>query len=48
MKYADNSRVKYAIIIGEDEIKNNCVSVKDMASGEQCEVSIKELEKFFK
>ena len=48
MKYADNSHVKYVIIIGEDEIKNNCVSIKDMNSGNQSEVKLDELVDFFK
>ena len=34
-KYADNLNVKYVIIIGEDEIKNNVVTLKDMETGEQ-------------
>ena len=34
-KYADNINVKYVIIIGEDEIKNNVVTLKDMETGEQ-------------
>ena len=47
MKYADNCHVKYAIIIGEDEINNRSVSIKDMASGEQNVIKIEELDKFF-
>ena len=34
-KYANNICVKYVIIIGEDEIKNDVVTVKNMISGEQ-------------
>ena len=34
-KYADNLNVKYVIIIGEDEIENNVVTLKDMETGEQ-------------
>ena len=34
-KYADNLNVKYVIIIGEDEIKNNLVTLKSMITGEQ-------------
>ena len=34
-KYADNLNVKYVIIIGEDEIKNNLVTLKNMVTGEQ-------------
>ena len=34
-KYANNINSRYVIIIGEDEIKNNVLSLKDMISGEQ-------------
>ena len=34
-KYADNLNVRYVIIIGEDEIKNNLVTLKNMITGEQ-------------
>ena len=34
-KYADNLNVKYVIIIGEDEIKNTLVTLKNMITGEQ-------------
>ncbi len=35
MKKADKSGAKYTVIIGEDEVKNNQVTVKNMATGEQ-------------
>lgn len=41
-KYANNLNVKYVIIIGEDEIKNNVVTLKDMISGEQENIKIEE------
>ena len=34
-KYADNLNVKYVIIIGEDEIKNNVITLKNMFTGKQ-------------
>lgn len=34
-KYADKLSIPYTIIIGDDEIKNNVVTLKDMATGEQ-------------
>ena len=34
-KYADKINVKYVIIIGEDEVKNNVVTLKNMITGEQ-------------
>ena len=39
-KYANNINVKYVIIIGEDEIKNNVVTVKNMETGNQETVKI--------
>lgn len=41
-KYANNLNVKYVIIIGEDEIKNNVVTLKDMITGEQETLKIEE------
>ena len=35
MAYADNKGVQFVIMIGEDEINSNTLSVKDMNSGEQ-------------
>ena len=35
MTYADNKGVQFVIMIGEDEMKSNTLSVKDMNSGEQ-------------
>ena len=35
MAYADNKGVQFVIMIGEDEMKSNTLSVKDMSSGEQ-------------
>ncbi|MCI8655584.1 MAG: histidine--tRNA ligase [Clostridia bacterium] len=41
-KYANNLNVKYVIIIGEDEIKNGVVTLKDMITGEQETLKIEE------
>jgi len=35
MSYADKIKVPYVVFLGEDEINQSSVSVKDMASGEQ-------------
>ena len=43
-KRAEKKNAKLAIIIGEDEIKNNKVIVKDMEAKEQTDVSLDELE----
>jgi histidyl-tRNA synthetase len=39
MAYADKLGVPYVVFLGEDEIKSGRVTVKDMASGEQLQVS---------
>ena len=41
-KYANNLNVRYVIIIGEDEIKNNVVTLKNMITGEQETLKIEE------
>ena len=42
-KYADKLEIPYVIILGEDEIANNKVKLKDMASGEEKEFSLEEI-----
>jgi histidyl-tRNA synthetase len=39
-KYADDRNVKYTAIVGESEVDNNIINLKEMASGEQTELSI--------
>lgn len=41
MAYADKSAVKYAVILGEDEVAQNLVTLKNMVTGEQiqCDLS---------
>ncbi len=43
-KYADKLEIPYVIILGEDEIANNKVKLKDMASGEEKEYSLEEID----
>lgn len=43
MKYADKIGAKYTVVIGDDEIKNGRVSIKNMFTGEQSDVAISEL-----
>ena len=38
--YADKLGIPYVIFLGEDEIRENVVAVKDMDSGEQVKVSL--------
>lgn len=39
-KYADDKNAKHTVVIGESEIKNNEVTVKEMQSGEQVTMSV--------
>lgn len=41
-KYADKLNIPFVVVIGEDEIANNTVSLKNMKTGEQFQVSIEE------
>jgi histidyl-tRNA synthetase len=43
MKYANDVRVKYVAIVGEDEMANEIIQLKNMETGEQEEVSVEEL-----
>ena len=43
MKYANKINVKYTILIGEDEIKENSVTLKNMITGEQEKITIDKL-----
>ena len=43
-KYADKLEIPNVIIIGEDEIKNKVVKLKNMATGEEREVLFNEIE----
>ena len=47
-KYADNLNVKYVIIIGEDEIKNNVITLKNMFTGEQNTLTFEDAVKIIK
>ena len=42
MNYANRIKVPYVIVIGEDETKTNTVTIKNMESGEQKNISIEE------
>ena len=47
-KYADHLKIPYVITIGEDEVQNNVVSLKDMNTGEQKTLTIEEAIKLLK
>jgi len=38
LKYADRAGIRYALVLGEDELARGVVALKDLASGEQSEV----------
>ncbi|MCQ2770358.1 MAG: His/Gly/Thr/Pro-type tRNA ligase C-terminal domain-containing protein [Clostridia bacterium] len=42
MKYANRIGVKYAAIIGESEVANGTVTLKDMVGGEQISATVDE------
>ena len=47
-KYADRLAIPYVIVIGEDEIANNIVTLKNMQTGEQETLKIEEVIKKIK
>ncbi len=48
IKYADKRNVKWLIVIGPDEVKNNTVILKNMQTGDQKDVPLKKLVKVIK
>jgi len=48
MSYADSKKIPYIIIAGEDEMKNNNITIKIMSSGEQKKMPLKDLNSFVK
>lgn len=42
-KYADKLNIPYVVVIGEDEIKTNTVTLKNMETGEQDRITLKEI-----
>ena len=43
MAYADKKGIRFVAIVGEDEIKDNSITVKNMLQGEQKTLSIDEV-----
>jgi histidyl-tRNA synthetase len=43
MKYANKINALYSLIIGEDEIKTNKITIKNMKTGEQDELTMEEV-----
>ena len=48
IEYADKIMAKFSIIIGEDEVKNKVVTVKDMSTGNQQTLSLADAIKMVK
>jgi len=48
LKYADKKGIPYVLILGEDEIKKNIVKLKDLKTGKQQEIVLKQLIKIIK
>lgn len=48
IEYADKIKAKFSIIIGDDEVKNNVVAIKNMESGEQQNLSVSDAIKLVK
>ncbi|MGN6790642.1 MAG: His/Gly/Thr/Pro-type tRNA ligase C-terminal domain-containing protein, partial [Rhodanobacteraceae bacterium] len=42
-KYADRAGIRYALVLGEDELARGVVALKNLASGEQREVACLDL-----
>jgi len=46
MSYADSNRIPFVVLAGEEEIRNNEVTVKVMETGEQIRMTLNELDLF--
>ena len=47
MSYADNKKIPYVVFIGQSEIENNTVTIKNMANGNQETISLDNLVEYF-
>ncbi len=48
LKYADRKKIPYVVIVGPEEVKKKIVKLKNMKTGEQKELSVKDLIAYFK
>ena len=46
-KYAEKKNIPFVVIIGEEEIKNNSCKIKNLTTGQQVEIPLKEISEFF-
>lgn len=42
MSYADTKQIPYVAMVGESELEKGTITLKDMSTGEQCELTIEE------
>ena len=43
MKYANNKNIPYVILVGEDEMRENILTIKNMNTGKQNKINPEEL-----
>ena len=43
MKYANDKKIQFVVMVGEDEMNSGQLSLKNMQSGEQSKIIIEEL-----
>ncbi len=48
MSYADNNKIPFVVLTGENEINSGMLTVKNMETGEQTAVSVEQLLSYFK
>jgi len=48
LNYANKLKIPYVVFIGDDEINNNTITIKDMESGEQQNIRLEEIQKYVK
>ncbi|MCX6726069.1 MAG: histidine--tRNA ligase [Candidatus Shapirobacteria bacterium] len=47
IKYADKKGIRFVIILGPNEVKKNEVTIKDLSTGSQRTITLKEIDNFF-
>jgi len=47
LKYADKKDLRFVVIVGPDEVKNETIIIKDLSTGSQRTISLKEIDNFF-
>jgi len=47
LKYADKKGLRFVVIVGPDEVKNETLTIKDLSTGSQRTISLKEIDNFF-